>query len=52
MKEFDSIKWEKVKSFDNGQYIVKEIRCPKCHHRETYIGTAPEKCIICDERRL
>lgn len=43
--------WIKVRDFDNGQYIVHEVRCPKCGHKETYIGTIPEKCYVCDERR-
>ena len=37
--------------FDNGQYIVREVKCPVCGHCETYIGVTPEKCYVCDERR-
>lgn len=43
--------WIKKGFFDNGQYIVREVKCPKCGHCETYIGVTPEKCYVCDERR-
>ena len=46
------LRWERLNSFYNGQYVVKEVRCPICHHKETFIGTAPEYCFICNERRL
>lgn len=52
MEEKEALMWERIKYFDNGQYIVREVRCPICHHKETFIGTAPEKCIICNERRI
>lgn len=44
-------KWELKRTFDNGCYKVREVRCPKCGHCETFIGVAPEKCYVCDERR-
>lgn len=44
-------KWIKKRKYDNGQYIVREVKCPKCGHCETFIGVAPEKCYVCDERR-
>ena len=32
--------------------VVHEVRCPKCHHQETYLGNeVPSKCYICDEER-
>jgi hypothetical protein len=44
-------KWELKRKFDNGYYKVREVRCPKCGHCETFIGVVPEKCYVCDERR-
>lgn len=44
-------KWELKRTFDNGYYKVREVRCPKCGHCETFIGVVPEKCYVCDERR-
>lgn len=44
-------KWELKRTFDNGYYKVREVRCPKCGHCETFIGVTPEKCYVCDERR-
>lgn len=44
-------KWELKRTFDNGYYKVREVRCPKCGHCETFIGVAPEKCYVCEERR-
>lgn len=44
-------KWELKRTFDNGYYKVREVRCPKCGHCETFIGVALEKCYVCDERR-
>lgn len=44
-------KWELKRTFDNGYYKVREVRCPKCGHCETFIDVAPEKCYVCDERR-
>lgn len=43
--------WIRKGFFDNGQYIVHEVKCPKCGHCETYIGVTPEKCYVCNERR-
>ena len=47
----NKMKWELKRTFDNGYYKVREVRCPKCGHCETFIGVAPEKCYVCDERR-
>lgn len=44
-------KWELKRTYDNGYYKVREVRCPKCGHCETFIDVAPEKCYVCDERR-
>lgn len=44
-------KWELKRTFDNGYYKVREVKCPKCGHCETFIGVAPEKCYVCGERR-
>jgi uncharacterized protein (DUF983 family) len=44
-------KWELKRTFDNGYYKVREVRCPKCGHCETFIGVVSEKCYVCDERR-
>ena len=49
--ENEQVKWLRLSRFDNGQYIVKEVRCPKCKHTETFIGVTPEYCYVCEERR-
>lgn len=51
MDEKEALAWIRVRFFDNGQYRVHEIQCPKCRHKETYIGWMPDRCYICDERR-
>lgn len=37
----------------NSKIIVREVKCPKCGHCETFSGNnAPEQCYICEERRI
>ena len=32
--------------------LLHEVRCPKCHTQETYIGDkVPDMCYICEEKR-
>ena len=47
----EEIKWIRLPNFCNGQYIVHEVKCPKCKCHFTYIGVTPDRCDICEERR-
>ena len=36
----------------NSKMCVHEVRCPKCHSQETYVGDkVPDMCYICEEKR-
>jgi hypothetical protein len=36
----------------NSKIVVREVKCPKCGHCETFTGgIAPDRCFICEEPR-